>query len=394
MRVARKISIVSYILLVYSGLIKWIPGLPVDLTIAFTVLTAALIPFIFNGKVKVVKGGEKGMLVIVSCLSVLFLISNFYTISTEYAESKTLATIINLYCFLYPILFFRNDDFKFLRSVMMVFNIVILAILVYLYATGKFIVFQMSETTLESYLGFVVPNYLSIGTFMAAVIIMFIPDRRLATRAVSVFAVIMLFLLGGRGPLLFLPLIFIIYYFLTGERKLFTVKNFFLAGVALFLFLTFFDFGGIDFERFNLFKNAGEDASTLDRLDFLTTSYNSVDKHLWTGRGIGSSGIILSGQDIMLYPHNLFVESLLEVGLLGGLLYLALYIVLGREIWKVRKNRELLAVGLVAVYLFFQDLKSGSFDAWRISLMWIAWFIVLVRGTYTEIEEDESIDVV
>ncbi len=376
----RKIAIIIYILLVYSGLVKWIPGLPVDLTIVFTAILLVLFPFLFKHQFLSVSSFAKVVIFSVLSLSILFLLTNVYTISTDYAMSKSIATVLNMFCFIYPLLLFDESDLPYFKKIMTAGNVIILTILSFLYFTDQFIYFQMSEKTIESVLGFGIPNYLSLGTFISVSLIFQIGNKSVFNKIIMAYSIFILFVLGGRGPLLFLFFIFILHYFLTLEIKKFSIKNVVILFLGGILLLQYFDFSAVNFERFNILGNFSEDESALERIFFIEEGYKSVANHLFMGLGIGSSGIILSGTDVSLYPHNLFLESLMEVGFVGGLLYLLLYFCIFFKTFKNTQSTTLLILGLISLYLFFQDMKSGSFDSWRISLMWIALFVIEYRA--------------
>ena len=207
----RKIAIIIYILLVYSGLVKWIPGLPVDLTIVFTAILLVLFPFLFKQQFLSVSSFAKVVIFSVLSLSILFLLTNVYTISTDYAMSKSIATVLNMFCFIYPLLLFDESDLPYFKKVMTAGNVIILTILSFLYFTDQFIYFQMSEKTIESVLGFGIPNYLSLGTFISVSLIFQIGNKSVFNKIIMAYSIFILFVLGGRGPLLFLFIIFILH---------------------------------------------------------------------------------------------------------------------------------------------------------------------------------------
>lgn len=380
----RKLAILNYILLIYSGLVKWFPGLPIDLTIAFAAMGLLFIPFLYSKK-KIETGPKSNRIIVFSviALSLLFLLTNIYTISQTYATSKSLAVILNIYSFIYPLVLFRKSDIPFVKKAMFAFTLVLLGILTYLYLSDQFIYFQMSEETLNQVLKLKnpIPNYLSLGTFMAVPLILFLTNRHWFILLIRGATIVMLFLLGGRGPLLFLPVIFVLYYFLHLNARLITFKNVIIGLAGIVAAVLFFDPSVIDFERFNLFENIDKDKSSLERMIFYDKGIEAAQDHLLFGQGIGSSGIILTRIDQIVYPHNLFLESIMETGIIGGILYFLLYFTLIRNTIILRKNSDALMIALVVIYLLFQDMKSGSFDAWRISLMWIAFFIIATRKT-------------
>ena len=142
----------------------------------------------------------------------------------------------------------------------------------------------------------------------------------------------LLFQLGGRGPIINLILSLIIFFALNLKNYKINYKTGFAIGALFFTILIFgeniytFAFQNVDFERFNIFKAYNEDASLSVRGNFLEIGIESILDHPFFGLGIGSSGFILDGVDVSNYPHNLFVESMMELGILGGLLYLSTYL--------------------------------------------------------------------
>jgi hypothetical protein len=129
-----------YFLLVYSGSFKWLP-LPFDLT----VLTAGLcsIILIFSVKKKLLVTTEiKQYFTIFFLICTAFLLSNFYSISTVYANSKSLSFIINILTFVYPIIVFdRISVIKVIKPIFLIVGVFIFIGLTYMYVNNLFEVF-------------------------------------------------------------------------------------------------------------------------------------------------------------------------------------------------------------------------------------------------------------
>ena len=117
------------------------------------------------------------------------------------------------------------------------------------------------------------------------------------------------------------------------------------------------------------------DPSTLRRIYLLQTGWESITNQPLFGLGIGSSGLILTGEDVTEFPHNLIIESMMEIGVIGGVLVVFFYAKFFITERKYLKNPELILLYVISLLYFLEDLKSGSFDAWRISLFWISIYL-------------------
>jgi O-antigen ligase len=199
-----------------------------------------------------------------------------------------------------------------------------------------------------------------------------------------------MFELGGRGPILSLVVVMFLFYFL---RFVISLKlnmkfkiNFktimFFSSILIVLifysqeiFTTIFD--EINFQRFFSFDTYKDDESVLVRANYLRKGYESILEHPFFGMGIGSSGLILESNDIVIYPHNLFVEAFMELGFMGAFSYLFLYLIFFfSNISLIKTNKNLLLLFLISLIYFMEDNKSNSFDSWRVSIIWIMMFII------------------
>ena len=90
--------------------------------------------------------------------------------------------------------------------------------------------------------------------------------------------------------------------------------------------LLFFAFGNVIVFRFLTVKNFGSDLSSLGRLQAWIATISLLQNNLWTGYGFDS---FLSLRDYaytfylvsVVHSHNTYLRSLLEMGLVGTVLY-------------------------------------------------------------------------
>jgi hypothetical protein len=85
-----------------------------------------------------------------------------------------------------------------------------------------------------------------------------------------------------------------------------------------------------------------------------------------TGLGAGSFAKLSVGQDIRWYPHNFFIETFLEAGILAGLILLLIIFVQMREFLMLRKlyihNKKIYEVILHSTAIFMFGLINSQFS--------------------------------
>lgn len=367
-----------YFVFVFSGLLKWIP-LPADITLISVILCIAVL-FIELRTIIKFQRIDRTIILLIIILIILFFLSNFYTISRNYADEKSVAMILNLFTVIYPVFAFKNSIFREINYLMFIVGTILCSILFYFYQLDMFVVlfFDQAEAIGN------VPTYLSIGILLSACFLFSLNSKYTRWIFIYQFAIIFLLMqLGGRGPVYNLVICLIVFFFLYLHKLKFNYKTVFglvVVSLGLLFYLpTIINYllETVNVDRFNVLKASVEDESFLVRFHFLTEAWNAFLDKPFFGHGIGSGGIILRGEDIREFPHNLFVESLMELGIFGGLLYFSIYLSFFLQNLKMARDIGSLRVLYVVAFLFFlEDNKSGSFDAWRIALFWILLFVV------------------
>lgn len=367
------IKLFTYFIFLYSGLIKWIP-FPVDFTLFFGFFTFVFILYdIKSERVKLYNINIGYLYLFFYTFSILYILTFFYSESQVYALIKIRGFLLNIVAFTFPITSIKIQYYKPIIKVLTSLALLVIGFLSFLLYNDLFNLVKMSDEDQLNLFFTTLPTYLDFGAFIAISFILLLNNKSIFSVIFKIIIFYFLIILGGRGPLLALMLIIMINVFLTK-------KNFVLSGYVKYLFLflfiafiyVYFDLTFIDFERLNLFKNYGSDESVNDRILFIGKCIGGfMDKPIF-GNGIGATGMLISGQDIVLYPHNLFVEVLAEFGLIGFFLYLSIFLIFLRMVFIKKIPVEYVPFLLVVLYLFFQDMKSGAFEAWRISCGWLS----------------------
>ena len=185
----------------------------------------------------------------------------------------------------------------------------------------------------------------------------------------------MIILAGGKGPIIFIFAVLILYVIAiffsrrVGLHKSVGIKEIllltFFVGGSLFLLSVFVTNAEILLDRsyarllssFSFVQSGTEDLSTMDRIDFIVFSFNHIFddvRSMFFGYGLGSYGILSGEGDIRAYPHNIILEIWIETGFVGVFLFCCFlmscyrrYLSANPFVWPL-------------LYLFLNALKSSS----------------------------------
>ena len=166
---------------------------------------------------------------------------------------------------------------------------------------------------------------------------------------------------ASKGPMVaFILVLFLYAIFTLKPRK---VLTFFYFGVIASLFiwqsLDFLEekFGLNAFKRFEGLLGAADgkkDMSTDSRVHHI---HDAWDQFLFSP--LFGSGIVEKNSGY--YPHNVYLESFMSIGLIGGLIFVFLVLsMVYKSIYLLKNNYELGWVGLIAIQYSIGALFSGS----------------------------------
>ncbi|WP_314590540.1 O-antigen ligase family protein [Paenibacillus terrigena] len=179
---------------------------------------------------------------------------------------------------------------------------------------------------------------------------------------------------GGRGPFLafIVSCVMLIPYMLDVRRNRLYIHRFTLVLVIFMSVLALSAWA---------WSQSGSPPQTLSRLELLmpgsdgigssaATRVNNADdaielwmNHPFIGNGVGSWPILTKMDDFRDYPHNLFVEVLVELGVAGIMLLMILLSFVIRSIVLIYKkplSRMMIVLIMMAIYMLFNVLVSGD----------------------------------
>lgn len=373
----------------FSGIIKsFLNFFGISIYLDFTLLLGCLLSagFVLNVLLKCIYKFPTKYLISMFLLLFFYLWLNttiLYSLSSEYSYQKSFLFLTNVLAFFIPIFYNKFDYKKFLKCFVVISPILGMLFLA-IYATTL----HLSTDTAIAFSGL----YLAIPECCGISILLLIAYMELfppSMNAIIIFfnSLVVIFA-SGRGPLiiviLVLGLFLIVNSFLNdkgSEKKFINTKSIFIfsivLGVIVLLLTLFVKEAQILFDQsfkrlmilFDAASSGLEDESTMKRVEHFVFSINLIFddiKAMLFGYGLGSYGILFSGEEGRVYPHNIILEIWFELGLTGLILFFIFFIYsCGRHIIR---NPFLWPV----LFLFLNSMKSNNLDDLRIFFMFLA----------------------
>lgn len=288
--------------------------------------------------------------------------SNAYSPSLEYKFEKSFKFIINIIFFVYPF-FVRKINFNLLIRLYVIFVLPISAYFIYLLSIVWIINTKQTQNFLD-----IRSSYLSIGIHLGILFLLLLFYKKNIVLKVLTF--FLLVASSARGPLLFTIITSIVYLYSKDLKQFFKGSNIFKivgVGVGLTIFYLY---------KPNLINSllantilrftslgSGVDKSSMERIERLEMAFYSPFEKISTfifGHGVGSFGVLFDKIDQKSYPHNIFLESFFELGIIGLILFAMLFLIVFSKL-SIKSN----VFSLLFLFMFLNAMKSSSIiDLW------------------------------
>ncbi len=357
---------VAFILFLLSGSIKPVFNLlhfPIDLTLLLFILLTS--DFILRASLRKIKFGIKtfSYIIVFFLYFGLIIISYTYTPSKEVSVDKIIQFLLSVIGLLYGALIVKKISIDRFYKILLPFSVIesiLFIVLKYVrYSTGYgYLVKDIFEQMKGS--------YLSMGIIISFTIIIAIVEKR--NYWIGLLLMLLHLGLGSRGALVFtiITVFPVVTFRAINANNLIIKKKALKILVVIIAFLLYFwelilKVSMYGLERFSTLFNLANDQSNLGRLDryeFVFTSAFASIKGFFIGYGIGSYGLLRNGIDELDYPHNVFLESQFELGIVGLILGLILFI----YPFVFKSN---LIIRLILIFLFLSAMKTGSITSVR-----------------------------
>lgn len=415
-----------YVLFLLSGYLKTIfqfnsISLPVD----FTMLTAILVLLSgisrsFNDNFKTAFNKH---LFVTSTILLIFsfwiIVKLFDSPSPSYKYEKFIGFGTNLFAFFAPLLLKKINIDRVLKY----FSLLVLSLTFwflpnYLVVMGTKRLYEISGL------------YLGLSFALGIVFLLFFKKSKLLPKKIRplkqfvlLFILVLMISMGARGPLFFLMIILLIGFlekFINIKKLRLQLKiklNTILVLMYIFLGIIV---GGVIYNnyaqdvhlfslidrsiyRFELLVEAvtGQGAGGVSiekRTGYISFAIEGITNNfhnLFFGSGFGSFGLDYEGVDKRLYPHNMFLETWYELGIIGLIILLTF-------LWQALVARKYTVTQgvsfLVLMFVLLNLMKSSSLSDLRIFFGLIALSLVeyhLLRERFssapTEISNDRNI---
>lgn len=221
-------------------------------------------------------------------------------------------------------------------------------------------------------------NYLITGELLGCAILLMLPHVLRGAKLEFILSVLLfsvLFIIGGRGPLLGVILsifLFFLYKHFCGKsvvsnyRKwivggVYGIISFMAIGIVVYWFSPYVFSGSTWGPLLEAFS--GHDASLAERWLYWRESWRMFTQNPLLGVGLGNWSSVAAQNDVVgPHPHNIFLEMLTEGGVVAVSLWVAvvLFAVKGVRHMLDQQNPTYVGWGLVVVFAFFNALKTGS----------------------------------
>lgn len=322
---------------------------------------------------------------------VLILGSLLYTSSSVYAVDKSLRLLLITGWAYIGVFFLIKSEAslkRFLNAILFI-GLIMSALAVYQFA------FIQEETL--SFISVLGSNYLALGSTVgiSIIVIFFLYFVKEKNRIKAIFSILIiiqmivaLLISGGRMPVLSLIIVLIIYFlfsFISRSKSIYIIKGvkklvlLVLLIAPLIIILGKIGMFDVVLIRLSeLFKSIDSDTSALGRLNRYMVALDMWGKKPLIGNGIGSFSLFYNGVDMRDYPHNIFLEILSELGIVGFVAFFLLIINSLYNGWILFKNKfkaiDSLQMTLILafLYLFINANVSGDINDNRLMFTFIS----------------------
>ncbi|AOV08783.1 O-antigen ligase family protein [Sporosarcina ureilytica] len=364
-----------FMLFLFAGRFKgdsrfeWVP---VDITLLFLLWSIVIAAYILIKRKFVFERKSLILLALYLAFSFYALITLLWSPSQVYAYEKTLHMFtLVLWALAGPALIIIREKVRLKR-----FFISVLLMSLWLFIESLIFVFAGNAGFINvlggNYLG--VGRTLSLGIIILTSVIFYTGIKfRVKVLLVILLAAYIYIMLstGGRGPLLSLfPLVLIFYFasYIKTKKNLKITKKAIFSIVSMFtLFITILVLLSTDkvpqsLKRMMLLFGSDDlGASANTRVYFYKESFLLWTKNPLLGNGIGSWPVLIGSGDSRGYAHNIILEIISELGVIGLILFLTLIFYSSRKyFFHISRNFYNMTILILFLSMLVNAMVSGD----------------------------------
>jgi O-antigen ligase len=392
-----------FILFVFSGLFKSLflfhgINVPVDFTLITSVLLLldTVVLGIVNYKHIPAKIIYASFFLFVFFIWMIFTL--LYSPSPSYKYEKTFRFILNVIAFLYPLWLGRRFNIKYFLQLFVFFSLGFSIWYLYVYAMSS--TYERESVQFMIYASFYLASSFVSATSFLLLLTTSLPiiNKHWLKIIVIILLLALMVMTRGRGPLLF-ALLLILLWWIKKKVKIPTISLVFskeklkqtilaLSSVMIVGGIIVWRYASLitsllltTISRFFVLFTSSEDetigimgksvATRIEQIYYVVDMFFKDILHALGGYGIGSFGFLFrNGIDGRYYPHNIFLEILFEMGLVGLLLFIIFII----TIYWFGKAKYI--TNIVLLFLLLNVMKSSSIIDIRMSFSIFALFLL------------------
>jgi O-antigen ligase len=371
------------VLFLFAGLYKSDPRLqwlPIDLTALFGGLSIIVGGYILVRRRLRVPARSLRLVLLMGIFSTYCAASLLWTPGRIYAIQKTLyIALLTLWLLAACTLVIAPDPRRIKRFLLL---IIVFGAWVAFESTRAYLIRSTSNRMTSNMLGV---QYLGLGRVLGLTILIMLAYRlyfthnrflKLGANVVLIYCYGLLLILGGRGPFLaaiigsLVPLAAAIRSGSLPHRRLVLRRHalpligLVVVGIAATIYLLSTNSVPATFARLlTLFQEPGGGTSASVRMHLFSEATRLWSQAPLLGQGIGSFSLLTLGEDIRLYPHNLFLEVMAELGIIGLVMMGAMLRFAWRSLgpWHViRDDPWRILILMLFMSTFFNAMISGD----------------------------------
>ncbi|GKV57403.1 O-antigen polymerase [Sporosarcina sp. NCCP-2222] len=391
-----------FALLLFSGVFKESLNLPIDISILFIALTFIAVVIKIASKKRI----HKTILLPIISLTIIysmFLISYIISLGEIYATEKILKfSFVTLPSIVFALILLDNKKalHRFFISIAMIAFVLSVFSLPSIFHRGSSL----------GFIGFNGGNYQGLallnGIGLIIQVFYFLLEAhskrlKMLSLLVASITAFVLFATGSRMPILafIVTSVYILgnsFYFRRdiiflrkGVKLLFLLSTLSIPLLCIMVNKGFFE--TIIYRFSVLFTEESGGDSSAGRIERYKSAYEMIKRSPFVGEGLGGFPLYYSGEDISDYPHNIILEIIAEMGLIGlvvCIIFFALSLFrtlnLYRSSYKFIPTLGMVTVGVFIYYLSFA-MVSGDINSNRILYVFMG--IMCMFPTIFEVED-------
>ncbi len=367
---------ILFVLFIFAGLYKADPRLtwvPIDLTALFFGLSVIAGFFILARKGFILKRKSMELVLLYMVFAGYALLTYLWTPGKVYSTHKVLYLWTLTFWALAASALIISTDFKRFKRLGQVF--IIFSVIVSIEA-----IIQYHQVGQAGFIKVFGSNYLGFGrvvglSFILAFCYFIFWSQNFVEKSISIGLAGLFFWIlligGGRGPLIaaiiaaMIPVCFALR--IDFVNKTLSIRKYvypiiIISIIVVIGFIGLYDSGQITLtmKRLLVLTSDGMGNSAAARIHFYHNSIEYWKQSPLIGNGIGSWPILNKGIDARGYPHNLILEILVELGIVGLMIFMGFFSYAMLFIIPKKKNPMQMLLLMLIVYVFVRSMFSGD----------------------------------